>query len=95
MPPNQKQYELIVLGATGYTGKLCAEHVTTSLPTTLKWAVAGRSQSKLSTLVDELKTLNADRVQPGRPLASVFRRRLLTLGQVLKFRPWILKTWTL
>ena len=61
-----RKYDLIVLGATGYTGKLCAEHITTSLPTTLYWAVAGRSESKLSAVVDDLKTLNSDRVQPGK-----------------------------
>lgn len=60
-----KEYDLIVLGATGYTGKLCAEHITTSLPTNLKWAVAGRSESKLSSLMESLKELNGDRLKPG------------------------------
>ena len=63
--PFQKTYDLIVLGASGYTGKLTAEHITTHLPTHLKWAVAGRSESKLDSLVNELKSINADRVQPG------------------------------
>ena len=61
----QRKYDLIVLGATGYTGKLCAEYITTSLPTSLKWAVAGRSQSKLSSLLNELKGISPDRIQPG------------------------------
>ncbi len=60
-----REYDLILLGATGYTGKLCAEHITTSLPTDLKWAVAGRSDSKLSALIDELNSMNPDRLQPG------------------------------
>ena len=60
------QYDLIVFGATGYTGKLTAEHITTRLPTDLKWAVAGRSESKLAGIVNELKALNPDRLQPGR-----------------------------
>ena len=69
MPPiDKREYDLIVLGATGYTGKLCAEHITTSLPTSLPWAVAGRSGSKLSAVVDELKSLNSDRFEPGNPL---------------------------
>ena len=62
----QRKYDLIVLGATGYTGKLCAEYITTSLPTSLKWAVAGRSQSKLSSLLDELKEMCPDRIKPGK-----------------------------
>ena len=64
----QKKYDLIVLGATGHTGKLCAEYITRSLPTSLKWAVAGRSQSKLSGLLDELKEFNPDRFQPGKSM---------------------------
>ena len=65
MSAESKQYELVLFGATGYTGRLCAEHITTHLPTDLKWAVAGRSASKLSALVQELKLLNPDRRQPG------------------------------
>lgn len=61
----QKEYDIILFGATGYTGKLCAEHITLALPTDLKWAVAGRSASKLSAIVDELKSFNRDRRQPG------------------------------
>lgn len=49
----------------GYTGKLTAEYITTHLPTDLKWAVAGRSESKLQTVVDECKRLNSDRTPPG------------------------------
>jgi short subunit dehydrogenase-like uncharacterized protein len=32
----------VQLGATGYTGKLVAEWVSTQLPEDLKWAIAGR-----------------------------------------------------
>lgn len=65
MSSQSKQYELVLFGATGYTGRLCAEHVSTHLPTDLRWAVAGRSAGKLSALVQEIKSLNPDRVQPG------------------------------
>lgn len=60
-----KAYDLIVFGATGYTGKLCAEYISTSLPTNLKWAVAGRSEEKLTAIVGEFKSLSTDRLQPG------------------------------
>ncbi|KIV81350.1 hypothetical protein PV11_03541 [Exophiala sideris] len=61
---NTRQYDIILLGATGYTGKLTAEYITSSLPTNIKWAVAGRNQSKLQSLVDELKSLNSTRSTP-------------------------------
>lgn len=60
----KRQYDIILLGATGYTGKLTAEYITSSLPTNIKWAVAGRNQSKLQSLVGELKTLNSTRSTP-------------------------------
>ncbi|KAL0259778.1 hypothetical protein SLS55_005518 [Diplodia seriata] len=64
MSNTSRQYELVLLGATGYTGKLTAEHITTSLPTDLKWAIAGRNEKKLANVAEELKQLNPDRPQP-------------------------------
>jgi len=65
-----RQYDLVIFGATGYTGKLCAEHVARTLPTDLKWALAGRSAEKLEALAEECKTLNPDRIQPGKFYSS-------------------------
>jgi short subunit dehydrogenase-like uncharacterized protein len=61
-----RQYDIVVFGATGYTGKLTAEYITTQLPTDLKWAIAGRSRGKLEAVAAECKSLNPDRVQPGK-----------------------------
>lgn len=63
--PQPKEYDLVLLGATGYTGKYCAEYISTSLPTNLKWAVAGRSEKKLLALMDELGAISTDRLRPG------------------------------
>jgi short subunit dehydrogenase-like uncharacterized protein len=65
MAQESRQYELILLGATGYTGKLVAEWVTTHLPDDLKWAIAGRNAKKLQAVVDELTKLSPNRKQPG------------------------------
>ena len=65
MAQETRQYELILLGATGYTGKLVAEWVTTHLPDDLKWAIAGRNEKKLQSVVDELTKLRPNRKQPG------------------------------
>ena len=61
-----RQYDIVLLGATGYTGALTAEHIAQNLPTNLKWAIAGRSSSKLEALATKLKQLNSDRLQPGK-----------------------------
>lgn len=59
-----RTYDFVLLGATGYTGKLCAEYIATSLPSNIKWAIAGRSQSKLQSLASDLKSLNPQGAQP-------------------------------
>ncbi|KAK3399225.1 hypothetical protein B0T20DRAFT_478591 [Sordaria brevicollis] len=65
-----RDYDIVVYGASGYTGKYTAQHITTHLPTSLKWAVAGRSRSKLESLVSRLKELNPDRTPPSIEIIS-------------------------
>lgn len=65
-------YDLVVFGATGYTGKLTAEYITTKLPTDIKWAIAGRSRSKLEAVAAACKALNSDRLQPGKRYSLCF-----------------------
>jgi short subunit dehydrogenase-like uncharacterized protein len=60
-----RDLDLVLLGPTGYTGKLTAEHIVQHFPTNLKWALAGRSATKIQALARELKDLNPDRVKPG------------------------------
>ncbi|OAX84296.1 hypothetical protein ACJ72_01338 [Emergomyces africanus] len=59
-----RHFDIVLLGATGYTGKLCAEHIVKNLPTNLKWAIAGRSTEKLSALEEELNKINPERRRP-------------------------------
>ncbi|KAL9603475.1 MAG: hypothetical protein Q9219_001162 [cf. Caloplaca sp. 3 TL-2023] len=70
-PPEKRQYDLILLGATGYTGKLCAEHIVKTLPTNLKWAVSGRSYDRLCAVLEEIKSYNHDRIQPAVEVATL------------------------
>ncbi|KAK3065631.1 hypothetical protein LTR53_018201, partial [Teratosphaeriaceae sp. CCFEE 6253] len=84
MAQQDRQYECVVFGATGYTGKYTCEHIATHLPTDFKWAVAGRSQGKLEQLAEELKTLNPDRSQPGIETARLNREDLLGLARKTK-----------
>lgn len=65
MLTSTRQYDIVVFGASGYTGKLTAEYIAAKLPTNLRWAIAGRSQTKLENVAAECKALNSDRVQPG------------------------------
>jgi short subunit dehydrogenase-like uncharacterized protein len=63
---SEKQFDLVLVGPTGYTGRLCAEHIVKNLPTNLKWALAGRSVQKVEDIAKELRTLNPDRTEPGK-----------------------------
>ncbi|KAL1961149.1 hypothetical protein VTO42DRAFT_3094 [Malbranchea cinnamomea] len=56
--------DIVLLGATGYTGKLCAEHIVKHHPTDLRWALAGRSAEKLNALSEELHKQAPDRKAP-------------------------------
>ncbi|KAI8684239.1 Sacchrp-dh-NADP domain-containing protein [Fusarium keratoplasticum] len=47
--------DIVLLGATGYTGRLCAAYMTKAIPNTVSWAIAGRNQKKLKDLQEELK----------------------------------------
>ncbi|KAK4239625.1 Saccharopine dehydrogenase-like oxidoreductase [Achaetomium macrosporum] len=76
-----RQYDVVVFGASGYTGKYTAQYITTHLPTDLRWAVAGRSQSKLEGVVAECKMLNPDRVQPGIEICSLTDEDLAGLAK--------------
>ena len=50
----QDAFDVVVWGATGFTGRLVARHLARHAPPSLRWAVAARSDDKLRALVGEL-----------------------------------------
>ncbi|KAH6997964.1 Saccharopine dehydrogenase-domain-containing protein [Ilyonectria sp. MPI-CAGE-AT-0026] len=50
-----RKIDIALLGATGYTGRLCAAYMAKALPETVAWVIAGRSEAKLRTLAGELE----------------------------------------
>lgn len=56
--------EITILGATGWTAAICAEHVAKGFPTNTKWCIAGRSAAKLEALRQDLRAINPDRLEP-------------------------------
>ncbi len=51
---SQREYDVVVYGATGYTGRLVAEYLATQYPSGLRWAMAGRSEDKLEAVRAEI-----------------------------------------
>ena len=50
-----KKFDLIVWGSTGFTGKLVCEYIQKKYKNTdLKWAIAGRNEIKIKTLISLL-----------------------------------------
>ncbi|KAH7163139.1 Saccharopine dehydrogenase-domain-containing protein [Dactylonectria estremocensis] len=50
-----RQTDIVLLGATGYTGRLCATYMAKALPETVTWALAGRSEAKLEIVASKLE----------------------------------------
>ena len=48
-----KKFDIIVYGATGFTGSLCVKYLKKNY-SGLRWAVAGRNKEKLSLLCQEI-----------------------------------------
>jgi short subunit dehydrogenase-like uncharacterized protein len=54
MSTESRKYDVVVYGATGYTGRLCAE-VLASHPSQPRWAIAGRDKQRLQALRSKLQ----------------------------------------
>ena len=53
---NEREFGIVVYGATGYTGRLVADYLNRQYGVNgdINWAMAGRSQAKLEAVRDEL-----------------------------------------
>jgi short subunit dehydrogenase-like uncharacterized protein len=50
----EREYDLVLFGATGFTGGLTADYLAAHAPTNLRWALAGRSRAKLEAVAARL-----------------------------------------
>ena len=95
--PRSRDYDIVLFGATGFTGQLTADYLARHAPPSLRWALAGRSPEKLERVRDrlaeldpELKTLDllhADVTDAG-SLADVAARSrvvITTVGPYLSY----------
>lgn len=56
MNGHKRQFDLIVLGATGFTGHQASEYLSQYFPGSLRWAISGRNQEKLGQLQQALSS---------------------------------------
>lgn len=56
--PDDRPYDIVLFGATGFTGGLTAEYLARHAPTGLRWALAGRNPTKLAAVRDRLADID-------------------------------------
>jgi short subunit dehydrogenase-like uncharacterized protein len=54
MPQPSRDYDVILYGASGFTGKQTVQYFARQAPATLRWAIAGRNRAKLEAVKAEL-----------------------------------------
>src|SRR3954471_7339049 len=95
--PAQRDLDVVLLGATGFTGALTAEYLAEHAPAGLRWALAGRNRAKLETVrarlakldpaLAELELVEADSADRGSLDAMVRRTKVVisTVGPYLQY----------
>jgi short subunit dehydrogenase-like uncharacterized protein len=97
VPPSKKQdqtprnHDVVVFGATGFTGRLTAEYLARNAPAGCRWALAGRNSGKLEEVrahlakidpaLSDLPLLHADSTEPD-SLAAVARSTRVVITTV-------------
>jgi short subunit dehydrogenase-like uncharacterized protein len=92
-----RSYDIVVFGATGFTGALTAEYLARHAPAGARWALAGRSPQKLEEVrrrlsaaapaAAEVSLLHADSTDPGslRELAEATHVVITTVGPYIRY----------
>ncbi|MBW3621033.1 MAG: saccharopine dehydrogenase NADP-binding domain-containing protein, partial [Actinobacteria bacterium] len=77
--PDDRDLDLVLLGATGFTGGLVAADLTRQLGSSgLRWAIAGRDRAKLEAVRERLATISPGATPDGMEVVDVHDRAALT-----------------
>ena len=88
--PQPREFDVVVFGATGFTGSLVAAYLAAHAPAGTRWAVAGRDAGRLAALRDRLgvdvPVRTADVTDPDslRALAESSRVVATTVGPYIR-----------
>src|SRR3954469_4280258 len=72
-----RQYDIVLCGATGFTGGLTAEYLAAHAPAELRWALVGRNRSKLDAVDDRLPAPAPQAPKPDVLIADAADREAL------------------
>ena len=59
MPTTDRRYDIVLFGATGFTGRLTAEYLARNAPIGCRWALAGRNPAKLEQVRRDLAEIDS------------------------------------
>jgi short subunit dehydrogenase-like uncharacterized protein len=92
MPDQTREYDVVLFGATGFTGGLTAEYLARAAGPQTRWALAGRNQRKLEatrerTNIPDLPLLSADVTDPAslRAIAESAKVVITTVGPYINY----------
>lgn len=78
MTAESREYDIVVFGATGFTGQLVADYLAENAPVDLRWALAGRSSRKLEVvrarLISKHQAESVDVIEADSTDAAAMRR---------------------
>jgi short subunit dehydrogenase-like uncharacterized protein len=86
-----RRYDVVIFGATGFTGALTAEYFAKNAPAELRWALAGRNKAKLEAVQEkvgaEVDLLHADVEDPAslKAVAESARIVVTTVGPYVRY----------
>jgi short subunit dehydrogenase-like uncharacterized protein len=90
----ERSYDIVVFGATGFTGALTAEYLGLNAPAGTRWALAGRNMEKLEQVrarlgagAVDVPLVQADSADPDslRRLAEATRVVITTVGPYIRY----------
>jgi short subunit dehydrogenase-like uncharacterized protein len=91
VPTDGRQFDVVLFGATGFTGGLTAEYLAANGGDDLRWAIAGRNRAKLEAVRErigraDLELLEADTGDPDslRAVAEAARVVATTVGPYIQ-----------
>lgn len=90
--PADRPYDIVLFGATGFTGALTADYLARHAGPSLRWALAGRNRAKLEAVRERiglpgLPLLHADATDPASLVAIAGQTRVVatTVGPFLAY----------
>ncbi|WP_328323849.1 saccharopine dehydrogenase NADP-binding domain-containing protein [Kribbella sp. NBC_00382] len=86
-----RKYDVVIFGATGFTGALTAQYLAKNAPAELKWALAGRNRTKLEAIRSKLGVevdlliADVDDAASLREIAEAARIVVTTVGPYVRY----------